>query len=194
MIEIELPPFAQGKERACYRHPHDSSKIIKIPIGDEKTQTEREIAFYQSMQRRGLTDFSHLPRFYGTVETGLGTGLVLDLVADSDGEISKSLQWYLENGMPVSEVETLLNQLKSYLLDNLVIFNHDMFSGNMLLQKTAGSRDRLVIIDGLGDVVTLDWLNRLPFHVRSKINRRWQRFLRRFYNNPYVRKQTSSQP
>ena len=192
MIDLELPPFAKGKERACYAHPDDPGKIIKLPLGSENTQTLREIAFYEDLRKRELCDYSHLPRYYGTVETRLGTGVVLDLIADSDGSVSKSLQWYLEDGMPVAEVETLLRELKAYLLKNLIIFNHDMFSGNLLLQKIDGAQQKLVVIDGLGDVVSLTWLNRFPFHVRSKINRRWVRFMTRFYNNPYVVSQTAS--
>ena len=50
-----------------------------------------------------------------------------------------------------------------------------MQSGNLLVQKTSISKARLVIIDGLGDTVAVDWLDRIPYFARRKIERRWKR-------------------
>ena len=185
-MTIDAEPFARGKERACFRHPLDPGKIIKISIGTEDTQSRREISFFENLHKRGVSNFRHLPRYYGTVETNLGRGLVLELICDANGEISRSLQWYLENGIAISQAESLLRELKQYLLDNLIIFNHDLFSGNLLLQKESDDSAKLVVIDGLGDVVLIGWLNHFPFHVRSKIERRWNRLMDRFYRNRYV--------
>ncbi|UCH40348.1 MAG: hypothetical protein JSU67_01185 [Gammaproteobacteria bacterium] len=185
-LTIDSEPFARGKERACFLHPLDPGKIIKISTGSEDTQSRREITFFEDLQKRGVSDFRHLPRYFGTVETNLGRGLVLELICDANGEISRSLQWYLENGIEISQAESLLGELKQYLLDNLIIFNHDLFSGNLLLQKKAGDSAKLIVIDGLGDVVSIGWLNYFPFHVRSKIERRWERLMDRFYRNKYV--------
>ena len=185
-LQVVTEPIARGKERSCYLDPRDPGRIIKISTGDEDTQSRREIVFYQDLMKRRDFDYSHLPRFFGVIETNLGRGLVLELICDADGEVSRSLQWYLENGISLAEAESLLHDLKKYLLDNLVIFNHDLFSGNLLLQKPADAEPRLVMIDGLGDVVSIPWLNRFPFHVRAKIERRWKRLMTRFYNNRYV--------
>lgn len=184
-LTITADPIASGKERSCFLHPQDPAKIVKISTGGEDTQSRREIVFYRELMQRREFDYSHLPRFYGVVETNLGPGLVLDLICDADGRISRSLQWYLENGLDLAEAESLLRDLKKYLLDNLVIFNHDLFSGNLLLQKSADD-NRLIMIDGLGDVVSIRWLNRFPSHARGKIERRWKRLMTRFYNNKYV--------
>ncbi len=188
-LTIYSKPIAKGKERTCFLHPQDPKKIIKISIGDDTTQSRREIDFFENLQKRGVPNYSHLPRYYGTVDTNLGRGLVLDLICDNDASISKSLQWYLENGITIAEVESHLQVLKEYLLENLIIFNHDLYSGNLLLQKITSDSAKLVIIDGLGDVVSIPWLNHFPSHVRSKIERRWSRLMTRFHNNKYVVKQ-----
>ena len=185
-LRIDSDPIASGKERTCFRHPQDPTRIVKISTGAEDIQSRREIAFYEQLMRRRNFDYAHLPRYYGTVETNLGRGLVLDLICDADGEISNSLLWYLQNGISLAQAERLLAELKDYLLKNLVIFNHDLFSGNLLLQKADGREPRLIMIDGLGDVVSLPWLNRLPWHARAKIERRWERLLARFYRSRYV--------
>ena len=106
---------------------------------------------------------------------------IVDLIRDYDGEISKSLKWYLQNDYPVSEFEPYLHNLRNYLLDNLVIINHDLIPGNILFQKVSAKKARLVMIDGFGDVIAIQWFNVFAFHVRGKIHRRWGRFIRRMY-------------
>lgn len=193
-LTIESSPIARGRERTCFRHPQDPAKIIKVSAGSETTQSTREIKFFEDLERAGLSDYSHLPRYHGTVETNLGQGLVLELVCDHDGDISRSLEWYIDDGMTIAEAEEHLEQLHRYLLDNRIIFNHDLCCANLLLQKKTPGSARLVIIDGLGDVVSIQWLNRFPSHVRAKIRRRWTRFMERFYAEKYVvrRQQQSS--
>jgi len=181
VIQLTSQPIGQGRERTCYVHPDDPSKLIKISGEASNTQSQRELDFYRSVNNRKGFIYTHLPRFYGIQKTNLGSGIVVELVRDFDGEISKSLRWYLDNGRPISDFETHLELLKTYLLDNLVIFNHDMITRNMLLQKLSQDSARLVVIDGIGDVVSIQWLNKIPSHVRSKINRRWQRFVDRLY-------------
>jgi hypothetical protein len=51
---------------------------------------------------------------------------------------------------------------------------------------------RLVVIDGLGDTVALDWLDNIPFLVRRKINRRWKRFIKRVHLSQEVRAQRAA--
>ena len=193
-LTICSKPIAQGRERTCFLHPRDPEKIIKISTGSETTQSRREIDFFESLEKRNFSDYRHLPKYYGTVNTNLGWGLVVDLICDYDKTISNSLEWYIENGTSIPEVENHLEVLREYLLENLIIFNHDLCCANLLLQKISEDSAQLVIIDGLGDVVSIPWLNRFPSHVRSKISRRWARFMERFYAEKYVikRQQQSS--
>lgn len=179
-------PIARGRERTCFLHPQDPAKIIKVSTGTETTQSTREIKFFEDLEKIGFSDYSHLPRYYGTVKTNLGQGLVLDLIRDRDAAISRSLEWHIDHGMSIAEAEKHLERLQRYLLDNLIIFNHDLCCANLLLQKNSDDSAQLVIIDGLGDVVSIPWLNRFPSHVRSKISRRWSRFMERFYAEKYV--------
>ena len=186
IINLTAEPVGEGRERACYVHPDDASKLIKIPKSEVDTQTRREVDFYQRLQKRKMDDFSHIPACYGTVMTNLGKGILVDLVQDADGTISKDMRWHLNHGVSIQTLEPYLEQLKQYLLKNLVIINHDLVLGNLLLQKLSAGESRLVIIDGLGDVVKLQWLNHFPSHVRAKIERRWQRFIKHIYAGPEI--------
>ena len=181
VIQLTSQPIGQGRERTCYVHPDDPSKLIKISGEASNTQSQRELDLYSRLVNKKKIQYTHLPQFYGLQKTNLGQGLVVDLIRDFDGEVSKSLRWYLDNGRSISEFEPHLELLKNYLLDNLIIFNHDLVTRNLLLQRLSQDAARLVLIDGIGDVVSIQWLNKIPSHVRSKINRRWQRFLDRLY-------------
>ncbi|MGD8419698.1 MAG: YrbL family protein, partial [Gammaproteobacteria bacterium] len=193
MLTITRKPIGMGKERMCFVHPEDPRLAIKIPIGDVDTQTRRELRFYRQLEKRGVVEEKHIPGFHGVCETNRGRGIVVDLVRNHDGEISRPLNWYLAQGFPIEEFVPYLEELKQSFLKNLIIFNHDMTIGNILIQKTAAARFRMVAIDGLGDVVAFDWPNSISFLVRRKIRRRWERFMERVYNSREVRLQRETQ-
>ena len=189
MLQITTDPIGKGKERSCFVHPDDPLKAIKISIGDVDKQSRREIRFYQKLQKRSRADDPHIPRFYGLCDTSLGRGIVVDLICDQDGVISKPLNWYLAEGYPIEDFEPYLEELKQSFLQNLIIFNHDMTVGNLLFQKISASKARLVAIDGLGDVAAIEWFDFFPAFARRKISRRWQRFIERVYRTSEVRLQ-----
>ena len=185
MLQINTDPIGKGKERACFVHPDDPQKAIKISHGDTSEQSRREIRFYQKLLKRRRSD-PHIPRYYGLCDTNLGQGIVVDMIRDQDGEISRPLNWYLAEGYPIEDFEPYLDELKQSFLQNLIIFNHDMTVGNLLFQKVSAISARLVAIDGLGDVVAIDWFDVFPSLLRRKISRRWQRFITRIYRTQEV--------
>ena len=176
MLKIISKPIGVGRERACYVHPEDPRLAIKIPTGTVTAQTERDIKAYKRLKNRGLVENHHLPKYHGLCETSIG----------------RPLSWYLAQGVPVEEFDTFLEDLRQSFLQDLIIFNHDMHIGNLLFQKTSMGSARLVVIDGLGDTVALDWLDNIPFLVRRKINRRWKRFIRRLQRSQEVRAQRAA--
>ena len=188
-LQITTDLVGAGVGRACYVHPEDPDKAVKIPIIKDDLQSKREVKYYKKLIKRKGISFDHCPRYYGTVKTNLGDGFVVDLIRDYDEEVSKPLSWYLENGLHFSELPPYLEELKNYFLSNLIIFNYDMGIHNLLFQKCTPGKVRLVMIDGLGDTVAITWLNLLASHVRSKIERRFSRFLNELYASQQVRAQ-----
>jgi len=179
IIQITEQPIGVGQERACYRHPGDAARAIKIQRGASDKQTRRELELYRDLERRGFEDYSHIPRYYGTVDTNLGRGIVVDLVADYDGAVSRSLWWHFERGYPLAEFLPYLDELKRYLLENRIVFSVDMGRYNVLFQKLSPQQARLVVIDGLGNHSAINWPDRIACLARRKINRRWRRFIGR---------------
>ncbi|WP_323814865.1 YrbL family protein [Cellvibrio sp. NN19] len=168
-----------GTEKACYVHPYEENKVVKVPLGRVRLQTDREIRYYKKLQKRQNVSYTHMPEFYGVVSTNLGKGYIVDMVCDYDGEISKSLEWYLKNGYTLSDFSAQLEDLKSYFLNYSVIFNNDICEVNLLVKKLSPEQMQLVIIDGIGEVVFIQWPNKFYAFLRLKIERRWNRFLRR---------------
>ena len=189
MLKITSEPIGKGRERACYIHPEDPRLAIKMPMGEVSDQTQRDLKFYRKLKKRGIKGIPHVPDFHGLCDTNLGRGIVVDLIRNYDGEISRPLNWYLAQGVPIEEFGELLDELKQSFLQNLIIFNHDMTIGNLLFQRSSRSSAQLVAIDGLGDVVAIDWFDYFPFMVRRKINRRWKRFMERICRTAEVRRQ-----
>lgn len=192
MLQINTAAIGQGRERACYVHPDDPAKAIKIPRGDVNTQSRREIALYERLQRRGIVAHAPVPAYHGVCDTSLGRGIVVDLIRDYDGAVSRPLNALLAEGRPIEEFEPYLDQLRQALLEHLIIFNHDLTIGNLLFQRLSADEARLVAIDGLGDTVAIGWLNHFPWLVRRKIERRWARFIARLYRAREIRDQRAA--
>ena len=129
-----------------------------------------------------MRHFKHIPQYYGKLKTNLGEGFVVDLIADYDGGVSRSLWWHFEQGYPLAEFLPYLDELRQYLLDNRVIFSVDMGRYNILFQKTSPQQARLVVIDGLGNHSSVNWLDNISWFARRKIKRRWHRFISRLQN------------
>lgn len=178
-----------GKERMCFVHPEDPRLAVKISTGGVSRQTAREIRFYRRLQRRGAAENQHIPAFHGTCETSRGNGIVVDLVRDYDGEISRPLNQYLARGFPIEEFEPFLEELKQSFLKNLIVFVPQLSIDDILVQKTSVSKFRMVAIDSLGDSLALDWLAFPPFLVRRRIRHRWQDFIAQVYRSREVRLQ-----
>ncbi|MEM7206538.1 MAG: YrbL family protein [Pseudomonadota bacterium] len=182
LIHIDSDPIGRGRERVCYLHPQDSRKVIKLCHGDVRKQTNREIDFYHRLQKRRISDLKFVPNYFGTVETNLGSGIVTELISDYNGKISQSVLDVLKDGTAFDSFTDALADLKFHLLENRVIFNNDMYLGNILVRRTDHINFHLVIIDGLGDVVKIQLLNYIASLTRRKIERRWKRFYARALN------------
>ena len=179
-FHIITEPFAQGLERACYLHPNDSHKVIKIQLGEKNKQTRRELAIYKNFAQRNMTNFQHVPRFYGQVDTNLGEGIVFDLIRDFDGKISIPLFNYFNMGHQLSEYSQHLEILRKYLLDNLIVISADIVGRyNILLQKLSPTESKLVIVDGIGNHSAINWFDNIGYFSQKKIKRRWERLYAR---------------
>ncbi|QOP46110.1 YrbL family protein [Sulfurimonas paralvinellae] len=184
MITLPNEILGKGNERVCYLHPQDPEKIIKISYDREKgrsKQSDIEITYYKELQKRKNQKnlYKHLPRFYGEIETDKGKGMIVDLVKDFDGTVSKSFEYYMKRD-GIKPYRDELEEYKQYFLDNLIIFNYGMMPKNILRRRLDENNAELVLIDGLGDVAFFKFPNKIPYFARKKILRRWIKFFNKY--------------
>lgn len=170
---IELPKdhsnplvVGVGRHRACYIHPEDASKCIKVvhnPGEHAFQEIKRELAYYKHLESY-LKDWSGLPRFYGEVETNLGRGFVYDRIVDFDGRPSQSIeQRYNQNNLNQlhEELSRLIDRLRRYLWDNRIV-TMSIKPYNVLCHRISESEIIPVICDILWFFIGLG------FAIRSK--------------------------
>jgi hypothetical protein len=178
MQEITRDPIGIGQERMCFVHPEDPRLAIKIAKAGDSALSSAEIRFYRGLKNHGATTGKHIPRFHGSCETNRGDGIVVDLVRSYDGEVARPLNWYLAHGFPIEEFEESLEELRLFFLQHLLLFDEKLSSSDLLVQRTAAARVRLVVINRFGQAAKAGWL---AFLQRRRIQRRWERFIEALY-------------
>jgi len=193
-------PFAIGGRRLCFVHPLEPDKCIKVLRHDDqrtvRLQSKKKSFLFslrreydnnahekqildRLMQSIGPDMSHHLPLCYGYVETDLGPGLVLDLVRDHEGPISRSLRELISVGFELEQFRPAFKELEDFFVKH-VILTRAVLDHNITVQHRADGSWRMVVIDGLGDPAFLPLARWIPAIGRAKMRRRfaeaWPRF------------------
>jgi serine/threonine protein kinase len=168
-------------------------------LNEDLKESKREQSYYRLLEKRNIS-WEMLPRYYGVIESNLGHGAVFDLIRDYDGEISKTLEYYLSS----SEILELqcpcflqaFYSLKKYLYKYKII-PMDLKPENILYKKTSDKDGDLVIIDNIGNSDFIPVCNYVGYLATKKILRKWHRFEHNLlhiyaYNKALQRMLTSS--
>lgn len=169
----------KGLHRECYVHPHQNELCVKILFTNAGLkEVAREQAYYKLLQKRNIS-WDVLPRFYGNIKTNLGSGAVFDLIKDSDGKASKSLEYYLSSIEETKQNYTGLSKafldLKKSLFHNKII-TMTIKAKNIVYKRTNSTQGALIIIDNIGNSDFIPISNYISFLAKKKISRRWSRF------------------
>lgn len=172
---------SKGSERACYIHPLDNKKIIKVIFHSKSSNDQNLVEYkYYNYLLKNLENYTHITRCYDWVNTNIGEGLVFDRICDFNGQNSKQLTYYLKNKLLSIEcLNLLLNDLKKYLFKNNILFL-DVATLNVLCQEISENKFKLVIIDGLGpkkNDYKFVLYKYLPFYLKYKIYKQWSIFI-----------------
>lgn len=186
---IELNPdllVGQGLHRDVYQHPDNPGRCLKVRVERGRAnrgpqEQAREQGYYRLLQKRGIR-WDGLPQFYGNVDTNLGPAAVFELIRDLNGEVSKTLEYYLDDAelteSHLNELISEFNQLKHYLLRYNII-TMSLKPKNIVFQQLSEQRWRCVIIDNIGNSDWIPLMTYIPFFGRIKIQRKWSDFKRR---------------
>ena len=169
-----------GTNRACYMHPEDKTKCIKVTISGDYRESNKEKKYYNILKKRKVS-FSFISKYYGIVETNLGEGLVFELIKDYNNEVSKPISVYFNKNIISKEqfiITKKLKKLKKYLINEKIIVK-DLSFVNILYQEINNKETRLVIIDGVMNNEFLPFSTYINYFTIKKINRRWKQFLKK---------------
>ncbi len=152
MIELnENLLLGKGTKRFVYIHPNDNTKCIKIlKSPDSKKAVKRELNEYKKLVKRDIS-WKMLSKYYKKVKTNLGDGYIFDLIRDYDGEISKTLPYYLNdkhNFKNIINPTQCIQNFKDYILKNSIVVG-DISFANIVYQRVSSVDGKFVVIDGV---------------------------------------------
>ena len=186
-------PFGRGGKRDCYVHPAHPDRCVKVNRADRRPEdllqqlppwkrwrkTVRDVdenhQDWKTLAGLGATVeervWRHVPRLHGWVETDLGRGLVVDLVRDADGLISRSFLAYIwENGFDDAACRAV-DELVGFWEEG-AIPSRSLGLHNMAARRDADGSLRLVVVDGLGSTEFFPLSFLLSSYARRRARRR----------------------
>ncbi len=196
IILPDRKPFGIGGRRLCFTHPDDKTKCVKVLRTDQQRTVRlkkkhfipshwrrkydnnaHEMKILEDLFRRlGPEMKQHFPVSYGMQSTDLGPGLVLDLIRDQDGGISRSIREMVTNGYPLEELKSAFDEFSIFLFENVVL-TRNLHDHNLVVQHREDGTWRLYLIDGFGDSAWLPlarWFRPIGrSKVRSRIAVAW---------------------
>jgi len=178
IITLEEKHFiASGLFCECYEHPFTSSECIKIATANKKSnkRLQADLKYYRKLHKKKI-DLKYIADFLGVCNTSLGEGFRYECVRDGNGNVSKRLDHYLDDPeVDNEELYRLLKELALYLVRNHVLIS-DIHPRNILIQFDKDGVMTPMIVDGIGDRVSITILNVFSKLLEAKIIRRWNRF------------------
>lgn len=185
IILSHLKPFAKGSRRQCYVHEDDAKKCIKVILPERPPEAIRSRSklykrflsvshFNENLNEvkghQTLFFYEHFPVCFDTVETDLGTGLVVELIRNGDGKISSTIA-DIRKERELNDVERqALIHFFDYLMKHAIVVR-DLTPRNIVLQYK-GDNVKAYMIDGFGNSDLLPLVKYSARLARAKILRK----------------------
>lgn len=179
MILLNASGFVgKGLHRECYIHPNDKQLCIKIVVVGDLSESKREQSYYKLLQKRGI-NWNILPRFHGVIETNMGAGAVFDLIRDFDGQVSRTLEYYLSceqlDHAENSGISQAIRMFKQELYRQSII-TMTLSPKNIMYKKAGPYEGRLILIDNIGNSDFIPICSYIDCLAKKKIRRKLLRF------------------
>ena len=201
MINLDgLQPFALGGNRRCFIHPNNNYRCLKVSLEEQSKKVKQNAPWYKKLRseksfddnlreqkayrqralRKDNSDkWKHLAKWYGMVETSIGSASETELIRDNQNNIASTLEAYLFSYGMTDEIKIALDEFESWLRSSLVL-TKNIIPHNLVLGYE-GEKIVLKIIDGLGsksylpltqisDVFAKKYVERRIELMRSRIN------------------------
>jgi hypothetical protein len=197
----DLKPIAQGRMRLVFRHPHDSSLLIKVirpEVIDQRWGTGqpwykkrrryrqyisyiRECEEYIAGCARHGAAIPFAQKIIGFVETDFGLGMIMEAALDQNGNLAPTLRQVARDHSLDGDIRTELEHFVRQIMASDIIIA-DLNPGNLVRAYTREEGHHFVLIDGLGLSTIMPFkllspvLNR--FSKRGRVMALWKRIER----------------
>jgi hypothetical protein len=199
MIKVRhTRPLFVGGTRYCFQHPEHRDRCIKV-LRPDRTGAARkmlrrdfkrflparflddqrkEIRAYTELEPKGSARlWRHVPRYYGTVDTDMGIGIVTQLMRNDDGSWPQNLEQLLPEGL-TAPLQQGIDEFVAAVRD-LRILSRDLLPHNIIAVREARDRWRVMLVDGIGNSELLPLSSHLGFFADRKTARKIARFRQR---------------
>ena len=179
--------IAVSGPRACYLHPQEPDKVIKVVR--KIPRLRRHNANYQEwrhyhylMKRHGKLNF--INQCHGFTKTNIGEGLIWSCVRDAGGEISRTVTGVMKNPerYDLDAIEHELIRFCNFIVErNIQLF--DLNPLNVLIRVREDGTYEAVSADIKGRYANHEFIpisTYIPFFSRIKLGRRTNELLTRF--------------
>lgn len=178
LILTENDILGKGTNKIVYYHPDDKNKCIKFSLDNsDQTDIKWELQ-YRRICRETVEKSTLLTKYFGTVDTNLGTGHVFELVRDFDGKLSETFESLVLREKDSPKVLEILSSFKEKMFEEEILTGK-IFPDNFLVQRVSEQENRVRIIDGVGMHVIIP----IPYYSKMLARRRqkriWKDFLQR---------------
>ena len=177
--------LGKGKHKACYIHPEDASKCVKVPFALPDTDVDRELE-YRGVLEKKCKHPTMLTQYYGTVKTDKGVGYLYELVQDFDGKTSKALkeiftnEGLAEKHLGVSELAIMQQFREQWLKECIVTSDTDFV--NYFAQRISPNEFVIRIIDNIGTPANIPLAYYFDYFARKRARKYWTRLMQRYIN------------
>ena len=201
MIDLnEVQSFAQGGNRKCFINPDNPQTCLKLMHKDLITDIKNQAVWYKKLRVKSSFDdnlreekaykqnaisyassdsiWNHLARWYGMVETTLGTASETELIQNNN-KIAETLETYLFREGLTREIIDSINTFESWLREHLVL-TKNLIPHNIVIKQDKGLMT-LKIVDGLGSKSFIPLPKYSKFFAKIYVERRIKLFWSRIH-------------
>ncbi|WP_449258397.1 YrbL family protein [Chlorobium limicola] len=182
MIDLsQADLLGKGSSRACYVHPYDEHKCVKVTFSASRNITSEELKHYRRYMKRGIS-WDMISKAHGYVKTNFGEGAVFSLARDYTGEVSRPLEHYLRpDGLYLLSEEELLKAIsafRAYLFRERIVLR-ELKVDNLVYQRLNAHEGKIILIDGIGNNEFLPVANYSVRFAWRTLKRKWLKFEQR---------------
>lgn len=168
--------LSKGNHKEVYTHPDDKNLCIKILYVTHDSDFEREMKYRRALGSKA-DKMTLLTKYFGTVDTNMGTGYVFENVFDFDGSECKTVLDHIQNPVSVDDLTDLLVNFKQTFINEKFIAA-GMDPKNFLVQRLSSNERRVRIIDNIGTSAKFPIVYYSSFLMVKRARKYWRRFVR----------------